>query len=153
MKKIAFILLMTLNLFAVDKSSILGQWHTSATTQNKSSITTEKEKLEFRANNTFDITLLVSVEASNAYLKNLKIQASGSYKLYDDLVIVVIKRVNVPSAEDVKNISQSAVNNLAEKFKAKYSNEPILISKIQSISASEMTTLSESGVVRTYTRQ
>jgi hypothetical protein len=153
MKKILISLLITLNLYAVDASAIIGSWHTSATIQNKSSVTTEKELLELRANNTFDITLLVSVEAPNAYLKNLKIKASGSYKLYNDLVIVVIKRVYVPMVEDVKNISQSAVDRLAEKFKAKYSGEPILISKIQSISASQMTLLGENGASRTYSRQ
>ena len=152
MKKLILLILLTINIYAIDTSMVVGKWHTTATIQNQNSTTVEKEYLNLRANHTFTITLLVSVQAKDAYIKDLRIEASGGYKVQDNLIIAVVKRVNVPSALDVKNISQNSLNAIADKFKARFDGEPILVTKVTNITATQMSTVSENGANRVYIR-
>jgi len=63
MKKLILLILLTINIYAIDTSMVVGKWQTTATIQNQNSTTIEKEYLNLRANHTFTITLLVSVQA------------------------------------------------------------------------------------------
>jgi hypothetical protein len=109
--------------------------------------------LELRANGTFLITILVSVEADNAYIKNLKITAGGNYKIEQNLLISVVEMINIPSVESVKNISQTQINKIADNFKEKYTNGKIIITEIENITPNSLVTKNKNSIISRYTKQ
>jgi hypothetical protein len=117
MKKILFLLIFSImQLQAVEANKIIGNWHTVTETRNNGLITIEKEYLNISQNSNFNIVLLVSVQKDEAYIKDLRIEAYGTWDVRDNTLVLVAKSVNVPQVQDINQISRESLNNLAANF-------------------------------------
>ncbi|HIQ47636.1 MAG TPA: hypothetical protein EYH57_08460 [Sulfurovum sp.] len=153
MKILMMMLVMMTSIFAVDQNGfIVGQWQAYRKVTNKGTLTIEKEYLNLNANKTFSILILVSVEKGNAFVKDLQIKAFGTWKLYKDTLVYVVKSIDVPFAKEVYRISQPSLTQLANYFKSRFEGEPIRILKVQGMTNNTLTVINEEGVVTNYTR-
>lgn len=147
---LTFLLLLQFG-FARDYA-ITGNWYASTRSLNNGTETIEKEYLNFYPNSTFELVLLVSVKKGEAFVKDLRIEVSGSWEAQYDVLVYVIKKVEVPVAKEVYLIDQRSLENLAATFKYKYENDKIHISKIKYLDRSTLTTINERGREDTYSR-
>ncbi len=153
MKKILLILIFTIiQIHAIDANKIIGNWNTITKTQDNGLVTIEKEYLNISPNNNFNIVLLVSVQKDQAYIKDLRIEAYGTWDVRDNTLVLVVSRVNVPQVQDIQQISQESLNNLAANFKAKYENNPIHILKVKFLNNSSLTIINEKYREVSYSR-
>jgi len=153
MKVFILILVFMLELSAVSQNQIIGKWQSSIQTTNNGTLTIEKEYLHLNADRTFSIVLLVSIQKEEAFIKDLRIEGSGIWKLWNNTLVAVVKKVEVPSAKEVYLISQESLRNLSETFKRKFQNEPIRMSTIQSIDKNNLITVNEKAKKTSYRRQ
>lgn len=152
MKAFMILVLALFELHAVNLNTLYGKWHSVVQTTNQGTLNIEKEFLTINANRTLSIVVLVSVQKGDAFIKDLRIEGSGIWKVWEDKLVVVVKNVNVPMAGQVYRISQASLNNLAANFKSRFVNDPIRINVIQSIDNSHLTTKNEKGKITYYKR-
>lgn len=152
MKTLLIVMLCLLELHAVDSNALYGKWYSVEQTTNQGTITIEKEYWTFNKNRTFSILFLVSVQKGDAFVKDLRIEGSGIWKLWQDKLVIVVKDVQVPKAGEIYRISQASLRNLAANFKSRFVNEPIRISVIQSMNNRHFTKVNEQGKVTQYNR-
>lgn len=152
MKTLLIIILCLVPLHAVDLKTLYGKWYSIEQTTNKGTITIEKEYLTLNSNRTFSILGLVSIQKGDAFIKDLRIEGSGIWKVWKDQLVLVVKDVQVPKAGEVYRISQASLRSLAANFKSKFVKEPIRISIIKSMSNRHMTTTNEQGKTTHYKR-
>jgi hypothetical protein len=146
------LLLLLINLHAVNQNNIMGNWQAFDRTIYKGTETIEKEYLTLNSNHTFTIVILVSVKKDESYIKDLRIEVSGTWDSRDNTLVYVIKTVNVPIAKEVYLISKQSLENLAANFKYKYENDSIHIIKIKYIDKNTMNIIGEKGIETKYTR-
>ena len=151
-KTVITLLLLVINLHAVNQNDIMGNWQAFDRTLNNGTETIEKEYLSLNANHTFVIVILVSVKKDEAFVKDLRIEVSGTWDSRDNTLVYVIKTINVPAAKEVYLISQKSLENLAANFKYKYENDSIHISRIKYINGTTMSVVSEKGRETKYKR-
>ena len=153
MKVFMLIMLFVLELSAVSPNEVVGKWYAVSQTTSNGTLTIEKEYLHLNADRTFSIVMLVSIQKGEAFIKDLRIEGSGIWKVWNNTLVAVVNKVKVPSAKDVYLISQESLRNLSENFKRKFQNEPIRISTIQSINKNNFITSNEARKETSYTRQ
>ncbi len=152
-KIVITLLFLLINLHAVNQNKITGNWYANTRTLNNGTETIEKEYLSLNTDNTFSLTILVSVQKGEAFIKDLRIEVSGTWDSRDNTLVYVIKKVNVPIAKEVYHISQQSLENLATNFKAKYENDNIHISKIEYMDSTNFTLVGEKLRETKYQRQ
>lgn len=153
MKILVMILLMMVELSAINQNGVfVGKWQSISQTKNKGTLTIEKEYLTLNANSTFSILLLVSVQKGDAFVRDLQIKGSGIWSVHNDTLVYVVKKVDVPFAKEVYRISQESLLQLANYFKKRLTEKPILINTIQSMDGKHLTLINEREVVTRYTR-
>ena len=152
MKVLILMLLLIWELGAVDRSQVVGSWKSVAKSSNNGTLTIEKEFLHLNADRSFAIVLLVSVQKGEAFIKDLKIEGSGIWKVYDDTIVAVVNQMEMPSAKEVYLISQASLRNLADNFKRRFQAEPIRILKIKSIDSKSLITENEASKQTVYSR-
>ena len=152
MKFLLIVMLCLIELHAVNLNALYGKWYSTEQTTNQGTVTIEKEYLTFNANRTFSILVLVSVQKGDAFIRDLRIEGSGIWKVWEDKMVIVVKDVEVPMAGEIYRISQASLRNLAANFKSKFVNEPIRISIIQSLDNRNLTTSNEQGKTTHYKR-
>ena len=152
MKTLLILMVCIFELHAVNLNALYGKWYSTEQTTNQGTLTIEKEYLTLNVNRTFSIIVLVSVQKGDAYIRDLRIEGSGIWKVWEDKLVIVIKDVQVPKAGAIYRISQASLRNLAENFKSKFVNEPIRISIIKSIDNRHLTTSNEKGKITHYKR-
>ena len=152
MKTLLIVMLFLVELHAVNLNALYGKWYSTEQTTNQGTLTIEKEYLTLNANRTFSILVLVSVQKGNAFIRDLRIEGSGIWKVWQDKLVIVVKDVQVPKAGEIYLISQASLRNLAANFKSKFVNEPIRISIIQSMDNRHLTTSNEQGKITQYKR-
>ena len=97
MKILLIFLIIIAELSAMNENGmIVGKWQSRSQTNNKGTVTVEKEYLSLNADNTFSLLLLVSVQKNDAFVKDLQIKGSGIWKQNKDTLVYVIKKVDVP---------------------------------------------------------
>lgn len=153
MKVFMIILVAMLELSAMSPNEIVGKWQTVTYSTNNGTATTEKEYLYLNADHSFSIVILVSLQKGDAFIKDLRIEGSGIWKRRDNMLVVVVKKVEVPAAKEVYLISQRSLENLAGNFQNRFENEPIRISIIKSIDRNTLTTVNEKLRETRYIRQ
>lgn len=153
MKVFMIILVVMLELSAMSPNEIVGKWQTVTYSTNNGTATTEKEYLYLNADHSFSIVILVSLQKGDAFIKDLRIEGSGIWKRRDNMLVVVVKKVEVPAAKEVYLISQRSLENLAGNFQNRFENEPIRISIIKSIDRNTLTTVNEKLRETRYIRQ
>jgi len=153
MKKILILLLvLTIGIYAVNKNEISGSWKTVNKTTENGVLTIEKEFMNLNQNNSFSIVVLVSVQKDQAYIKDLRIEATGIWEVHDNTLVFVVKNVSVPVVQEVNQISQQSIDNLAANFKYKYENDPIHIVTIKFLNNNSLTLISEKYRETSYSR-
>ncbi len=152
MKVFILLLLNVFYLYALSPSDLVGNWQAVTQSTNNGTDTIEKEYLNLRANHTFSIVLLVSIQKNDAYVKDLHIEASGIWKNRDNILVVVIKKIEVPYAKEVHLISQESLENLSNYFKDKFHHEPIRISIVKNATTHTVTLVSENLRETVYNR-
>ena len=151
-------IIITLSLFlfeinAVNQNDIMGNWQSFARTLNNGTETIEKEYLTLNANHTFVIVILVSVQKNEAFIKDLRIEVTGTWDSRDNTLVYVIKTVNVPTAKEVYLISQESLEDLAATFKYRYENDNIHMGKIKYTDGMNLSIINEKGRETKYQRQ
>ena len=151
-KTVITLFLLAINLHAVNQNDIMGKWESISRTLNNDTETIEKEYLTLNANRTFALVILVSVKKDEAYVKDLRIEVSGTWDSRDNTLVYVIKKINVPAAKEVYLISQQSLENLAANFKYKYENDAIHITRIKYIDRTNLNVIGEKGLETKYKR-
>ena len=151
-KKVIILFLLAVNLHAVSPNDIMGNWQAFNRTLDNGTETIEKEYLSLNANRTFVLVILVSVQKDDAFVKDLRIEVTGTWDSRDNTLVYVIKKINVPTAKEVYRISKQSLDNLAENFKYKYENDAIHISRIKYIDRTNMNVIGEKGLETKYKR-
>ncbi len=151
----AFIIMITLmlELSAVSQNEIMGKWYAVSQTTNNSTLTIEKEYLHLDRDRTFSMVILVSLQKEDAFIKDLRIEGSGIWKVWNNTLVAVVNKVKVPSAGEVYLISQKSLENLSETFKRRFKNEPIRVMMIESIDKNNMIIFNEKEKKTHYKRQ
>lgn len=152
MKTLLIVMLCFIELYAVNPNALYGDWNAIEQSTNSGTLTIEKEYLTLNANRTFSILVLVSVQKGDAFIRDLRIEGSGIWKVWEDKLVIVVKDVQVPKAGEIYRISQASLRNLAANFKSKFVNEPIRISIIKSMDNRQLTTSNEQGKITHYKR-
>jgi len=152
MKVLIMLLLLIAELSAVSTNELTGKWQAMKQVTNKGTLTIEKEYLTLNGNHTFTILAFVSVKKEDAFIKDMRIDASGIWKVWNNTVVMVINKVEVPNAAEIYRISQASLRNFAATFKRKYENEPIRINKIMALDQKNLKWINEAEVETTYSR-
>ena len=152
MKIIFTLLLLIVTLQAQTNSLLTGTWQVTTKTTENGLLTIEKESMHFNTNKSFSIVILVSVQKGEAFIKDLRIEASGIWENQNSTLVMVVQKVSVPAAKEVYLISQKSLENLASNFKYKYENDPIHIIEIKSLMPNMLTTLNKKGKETRYHR-
>ena len=153
MRIVIILMLLFFEVSAVSPQALIGSWQAVKRSVTNGTQSTEKEYLLLKADRTFSIVLLVSVEKDDAFVKDLKIEVSGIWKVRDDILVAVVKSVAVPVAKEVYRISRESLQNLAVTFENRFTNDPIRIIRIKSIDQKHFTSLNEEFKETFYTRQ
>lgn len=152
MRNLLLLFVCLLELQAANIQSLSGKWSALQQTNNRGTLTIEKEYLTLNADKTFTILVLVSVQKGDAFVKDLRIEGTGIWKVWKDKLVVVVNDVQVPKAGEVYRISQTSLEQLAATFKHRFVNEPIRINIIQSHDRTHLTTKNEKGKITRYSR-
>jgi hypothetical protein len=153
LKIVITLLLFMLELHAVNKNDLMGNWQAVTRTLNNGTETIEKEYLSLNANHRFELVILVSLQKDDAFIKDLRIEVTGTWESRDNMLVYVIKTVNVPVAKEVYRISQKSLENLAANFKYKFENDNIHMSKIKYVDGANLTIIGEKLRETKYQRQ
>ena len=147
------ILALMLELHAVERTQLIGSWKSVAKTSNNGTLTIEKEYLHLNSDRSFSIVILVSLQKGDAFVKDLQIKGSGTWKIHNQTLVAVVNKIEVPFAKEVYLISQDSLRNLAANFKSKLHREPIRIHTVKRINRNELITLNEDSKQTHYFRQ
>ncbi len=153
MKVFILILALVVELSAADKRLVTGTWKSVAKSTNNGTLTIEKEYLFLKANSTFTVVLLVSVQKGEAFVRDLEIKGSGIWKVSNHTLVAVVNKMEVPFAKEIYRISQASLRNLAANFKQRFEKEPIRILTIKSIDQNNLITVNEALKQTHYIRQ
>ena len=113
----------------------------------------EKEYFHLNANHTFDVKLFVSLKKDEAFIRDLRIEASGIWKNRDKTLVLYVKKVEVPFAKEIYRISQESLRQVANSFTRKFQNEPLRIIIIERLEQQKLVTLNEEQHRTIYSRQ
>ncbi len=152
MKVLMILLLLMVELSAVSTNELVGKWQAMRQVTNNGTLTIEKEYLTLNGNHTFTILAFVSIKKEDAFIKDMRIDASGIWKVWENTVVMVVNKVEVPNAAEIYRISQASLRNFAATFRRKYENEPIGINKIMALDQKNLKWVNEVGVETAYTR-
>ena len=144
--------LLVMEVYAANEAILIGQWNSVSSGVNNGTHTTEREFLRFNADHTFGTVLLVTVKKGTAYVKDLRIEGTGTWKTRGNILVAVVNDVEVPVAGEVYNISQSSLEGIAATFHNRYKNDPIRILVMKQLSPQNLVTENEAKMLTTYTR-
>jgi hypothetical protein len=153
MKRLYILLLLIFELQAANETILTGEWKSISNGVNNGTKTTEREFLRFNADHTFGIVLLVTLEKGNAYVRDLRIEGTGIWKTRGNILVVVVKDMEVPSASEVYQISQQSLEEIAARFHNRFKNDPIRILVMKELSPNKLVTENEVKQIVSYTRR
>jgi len=152
MKVLMILLLLIVELSAVNTNELVGKWQVVRQTTNNGTLTIEKEYLTLNGNGTFFLLGLVSVQKGEAFVRDMRLEVSGIWKVWENTFVLVVKKVEVPKAAEIYLISQVSLRTIAATFKSKWESKPIGISKIMALDSNNLTMLNEQGIKSSYKR-
>ncbi|SFZ98682.1 hypothetical protein MNB_SV-5-345 [hydrothermal vent metagenome] len=141
-----------MQLHAVEKDQMIANWKSTTTSVKDGLRTIEKEFVNLKSNNTFNLVMLVSVQKNQSYIKDLRIEASGIWKVHENILVRVIKEISIPTVQDANQISQESIDNLAANFKFKLQNNPIHINTIKFLNQNSLILINEKHIETTYSK-
>ena len=134
------------------ENTIVGKWHSTTNTVTNGTEVTEKEYLNLNKNSKFNLVLLVSLQKGDYFVKDLRIEVSGTWRAKYKSLIYIIEKINVPVAKEVYRINKQSLTNLANNFKRMYEINKIHINKINYLDNVKMTIINEKGSEVSYGR-
>lgn len=152
MKILMFLIICIFELNAVNLDEVVGEWEATTHSVTLGTKTVEKESLHLNADRTFSIVLLVSIAKDDSFVKDLRIEASGIWKVWEETLVVVVRKVNVPVAREVYGVTATSLKQVAKTFRQTFKNEPIRISIIEDVTANGLILINEKKQKSTYTR-
>jgi len=153
MKWLIILCILFVGAYATIPQELVGNWYAYKQSKENGTLTVEKEYLHLNANHTFTIQLFVSLEKEEAFIKDLRIEGSGIWKSKENILVIYIKKVEVPFAKEIYLISQESLRNLANNFKHKYESEPLRIIEIKSLIDDQLITSNEALIKTSYIPQ
>ncbi len=153
MRFLLFLAVWIITAQAADETMLLGQWNSVTQSINNGTRTTEKEYLKFYGDHTFEILFLVTVQKGNAYVKDLRIAGKGLWKTRGNILVVVVKNVEVPVAGEVYGISNDSLRTIASTFHDRFKNDPIRILVMKALSPHKLVTENKAKQIVQYKRQ
>ncbi len=153
MKRFILFLILTLGLYAADDVMLVGQWNSVTRGLNNGTETTEKEYLKFNADYTFGVVFLVTVQKGTAYVKDLRIEGTGIWKTRGNILVMVVKDVEVPVAGEVYGISKGSLEEIAATFHNRFKNDPIRILVMKELGQQKLVTENKRKQLASYKRQ
>ena len=145
-------LLLLLQFATANTTLITRKWHDGTRILNNGQETIEKSYLTLNPNGMFYILILVSVKNGDAFIKDLRVEIRGTWKVQDSVLVYVIKNVNIPSVKEVYLISQRSLDNMANVFKSTYRNGSIQLRKIELLNEKNLILVNDNGKKSTYKR-
>ncbi len=97
-----------------EQAQLVGKWQGVIQTSNHGTRITEKEYFNLNADRTFSLTMLVNLKKDEAFVRDLRIEGSGIWRVKDDTLVLVVNKVEVPFAKEIYLISQESLRNLAK---------------------------------------
>ena len=152
MKVFFTLLLLIFELQAANEAMLIGQWNSISKGVVNGTKTTEREYLKFNADHTFGVVLLVTAKKGIAYVKDLRIEGTGIWKTRGNILVAVVNYLDVPTAGEAYQISQSSLENIAATFRNRFKNDPIRILVMKQLSHQKLVTENEKKILVTYTR-
>jgi hypothetical protein len=153
MKIVMIMLVWMLELHAVDQMAVQGKWQGVTQTSNNGTKITEKEYFYLNADGTFSLTLLVNLKKGDAFVRDLRIEGSGMWRVKNDILVLVVNKVEVPFAKEIYLISQESLRNLADNFKYKFEDEPIRFNTIKHVDNANLILINEALKETQYIRE
>ena len=151
-KALILAIIFTINILAYQPSQLYGEWIINRVKNVSGTINKEEQIVRFQPA-TVQIILNTTVKRGNYLIKNLKIIADGTWKLNNDMLVLVLQQVRVPEVGDVKGFNQSDINTLASKLRKKFLDDPIKMFKITTLDGTRLILLDEDAVLETYKRR
>ena len=145
-------LLLLLQFATANTALITGKWHDATRILSNGQETIEKSYLTLNPNGMFHIFILVSVKKGDAFIKDMRVNISGTWKVQDAVLVYVIKNVNIPSVKEVYLISQQSLDNLANVFKNTYQNESMHLRRIEHLDEKNLILINDQGKKSSYKR-
>ena len=145
-------LLLLFQFATANTALITGKWHDATRILNNGQETIEKSYLTLNPNGMFHILILVSVKKGDAFIKDLRVEIGGTWKVQDSVLVYIIKNVNIPSVKEVYLISQQSLDNMANIFKNTYQNGSMQLRKIELLNEKNLILVNDNGKKSTYKR-
>jgi len=145
-------LLLLLQFATANTALITGKWYDATRVLSNGQETIEKSYLTLNPNGMFHLLILVSLKKGDAFIKDMRVNISGTWKVQDAVLVYVIKNVSIPSVKDVYLISQQSLDNLANVFKNTYQDESIQLRKIELHDEKNLILINDQGKKSTYKR-
>ena len=153
MNKILFLLLVSaVHLTAAQPSQLYGEWIAERKTSINGSTNTRYEDLRFNPGS-FMVTVHLTVQKEDYLIEDMQIEGRGIWKVSGDILVYVISEVRAIGVRKTVGISQESINKLARDIQKKYMDDPVRISKIQSIGSDTLINMNESSEVIQYRRK
>ena len=93
MKIWMMILTLMLKLYGVDQMAVVGKWQSATVASNYGTSITEKEYFYLNANRTFSMTIFVNLKKGDAFVRDLRIEGSGIWRVKNDTLVLVVNKV------------------------------------------------------------
>ena len=151
-KALILAIIFTINILAYQPSQLYGEWIINRVKNVSGTINKEEQIVRFQPA-TVQIILNTTVKRGNYLIKNLKIIADGTWKLNNDMLVLVLQQVRVPEVGDVKGFNQNDINTLASKLRKKFLDDSIKMFKITTLDGTRLILLDEDAVLETYKRR
>jgi hypothetical protein len=146
-----FVVLMQLH--STQKADMIGKWQGVTQASNYGTSITEKEYFYLNADGTFSLTIFVNLKKGDAFVRDLRIEGFGIWRVKNDTLVLVINRVEVPFAKEIYLVTQESLRNLADNFKNKFENEPIRFSTIKHVDSRNLVLINEASKETQYVRE
>jgi hypothetical protein len=144
-------LLGTLLLVGGNPKSLLGEWTTQRSFQTGNEKHLEREDLRFNPD-TFRLMLTVTIEKGNLLVKDLKIRASGLWKLQGETLVLVVEQISFASVARTKGINKNSFERLVRDLRGRYLDDPIRILKLRSLDSGTLTLETADHEIKSYKR-
>jgi hypothetical protein len=141
----------TLLLVGGDAKSLLGEWSTQRSFKAGNEKHIEREDLRFNPD-TFRLMLTVTIEKGKFLVKDLKIRASGLWKLQGEILVLVIEQISFASVAQTKGIDRGSFEKLVRDLRGRYLTDPIRILHLRSLDTGTLTLETAEREIKEYKR-
>ncbi len=149
-----FISFLILPVSAFEYKDVYGSWIANTSSIEDEAFFEVKEYISFKKDSTFSNTLSMNMDAENAtiIIKNLEIKVDGNWKLYRDMLIFSIQKVEVVNDGTIENKNKNKIDikEIRKSLIQDMQNNSILVDRVKAIKDNTMVTIDENGMRTEY---